>query len=90
MSIQTVLQNGSKSNQKARREEERRFIAEQQFLRARKINYAEIGRIAGASANTTRDVALGFSRNDAVMDALLAKWREQVEETADYEFWREK
>ena len=90
MSIQTVLQNGSKSNQKARREEERRFIAEQQFVRARNVNYAEIGRLTGVSANTARDVALGFSHNEAVMDALLAKWRELVEETADYEFWRQK
>lgn len=75
-------------NSTRRREEERRFLAEQRFLRARDLNYAEIGRRVGVSANTARNVALGFHRNDKVMDALLAQWREVVEDTKEYEFWR--
>jgi hypothetical protein len=90
MTDSTLIQNRIKSNEKTRREEERRFIAEQRFLRARKVNYAEIGRLTGVSANTARDVALGFSHNEAVMTTLLDKWRELVEETTEYEFWREK
>jgi hypothetical protein len=77
----------SKRNSTARRDEERRFVAEQRFLRARDLNFSEIGRALGLSANTVRNVALGFHRNDRVMDALLAKWNEVVEDTHEYEFW---
>jgi tRNA(Ile)-lysidine synthase TilS/MesJ len=79
------LQKRSKRNSTARREEERRFVAEQQFLRARSLNYAEIGRETGVTPNTVRNVALGINRNDRVMTVLLREWRRAQQDTKDLE-----
>jgi len=78
-----------KSDFNGRTPEERQLIAEQQFLRIRKISYVNLARALGVATNTVKSVALGIHRNERVMAALLEEWRRIKAETADYEFWRE-
>jgi hypothetical protein len=78
----------SKSNFNGQTSEERQLIAEQQFIRLRKLNYRAIGRRLGCSSNTVKQVALGINLNERVMEELLKEWREVKDRTTDYEFWR--
>jgi hypothetical protein len=69
---------------------EGQLVAEQQFVHRRKIRFSDIARKVGVSSNTVKQVALGVSRNEKVMAALLEEWRKIKAQTEDYEFWRMK
>ena len=90
--LQKRIENNSSGQAEERRDflVERQLVAEQQFIHRRKIRFSDIARKVGVSSNTVKQVALGVSRNEKVMAALLEEWRKVKAQTEDYEFWRTK